>query len=362
MIRLHAQDLNTMMLEYVNDKEDYDAFADKLKILLSELLDAAGIKYHSIVSRTKDSESLYQKVLRQPNKYRSLKDVHDLTGIRIVTYFHDDVREAARIIENEFSIDRDQSVDKSTLLDTTEFGYLSVHFVAALSEQRLALSEYGRFKSHTAEIQIRSILQHAWAEIEHDLGYKNPNSVPAEVRRSFSRVAGLLEIADQEFVNIKKQLKQFEDETVQQILSDPHKVRITSDNLNYFIDHSPVIGELDKRLVTSQMMLDSDQQLINELIRMFHYVDIRNYGELIDAVSSHSTLALKCAQVMPNPFLPRQGIGIAYICMAVTIAGNDAHRIDYFFRRFYPELRNVTEIISQVQPPHDEMIQEKNID
>ncbi|WP_236627083.1 MULTISPECIES: GTP pyrophosphokinase family protein [Exiguobacterium] len=235
---MQSQDLNTMMLEYVNDKEEYDAYADKLKMLLSELLDAAGIKYHSIVARTKDSESLYQKVLRQPNKYRSLKDVHDLTGIRIVTYFHDDVREAARIIENEFAIDRDQSVDKSTLLDTTEFGYLSVHFVASLSDQRLALSEYGRFKDYTAEIQIRSILQHAWAEIEHDLGYKNPNSVPAEVRRSFSRVAGLLEIADQEFVNIKKQLKQFEDETVQQILSDPHQVRITADNLNYFIDHS----------------------------------------------------------------------------------------------------------------------------
>ncbi|MCY1691162.1 RelA/SpoT domain-containing protein [Exiguobacterium sp. SL14] len=91
---MQSQDLNTMMLEYVNDKEEYDAYADKLKMLLSELLDAAGIKYHSIVARTKDSESLYQKVLRQPNKYRSLKDVHDLTGIRIVTYFHDDVREA----------------------------------------------------------------------------------------------------------------------------------------------------------------------------------------------------------------------------------------------------------------------------
>ncbi len=234
------------------------------------------------------------------------------------------------------------------MLDTTEFGYLSVHFVASLSDQRLALSEYGRFKDYTAEIQIRSILQHAWAEIEHDLGYKNPNSVPAEVRRSFSRVAGLLEIADQEFVNIKKQLKQFEDETVQQILSDPHQVRITADNLNYFIDHSPVINELDKRLVTSQMMLDSDQQLINELIRMFHYVDIRTYGELIEAVTTHSPLALRCAKVMPNPFLPRQGIGIAYICMALTIAGEDTHRIDYFFRRFYPELRNVEEIVAQV--------------
>ncbi len=352
-----------MMLEYVSEKESYDAFAQKLKVLLSELLDAAGIKYHSIVARTKDSESLYQKVARQPNKYRSLADVHDLTGIRIVTYFHDDVKEAARIIENEFSIDRDQSVDKSTLLDTTEFGYLSVHFIASMNEQRLALSEYGRFKDHTAEIQIRSILQHAWAEIEHDLGYKNPNSVPAEVRRSFSRVAGLLEIADQEFVNIKRQLKQFEEETVRQILEDPHQVRITSDNLNYFIDHSPVINQLDKQLVTSHLMLDSDPQLINELIRMFHYVDIRTYGELIDAVELHSPLAIQCAKVMPNPFLPRQGIGIAYTCMALTIAGNDEHRIDYFFRRFYPELRNVKEIVGQLQTMiQPATLQEKNID
>ncbi|MBR3063551.1 MAG: (p)ppGpp synthetase, partial [Exiguobacterium sp.] len=176
------------MLEYLNEKEDYEAFATKLKALLSELLTEAGIQFHSIVARAKEADSLYAKLSRKPYQYRSLRDVQDLAGIRIVTYFHDDVRAVAQILEDEFTIDREQSIDKSTLLDANEFGYLSVHYVVELSEKRLALGEYRRFAEKEAEIQVRSILQHAWAEIEHDLGYKNPNAVPPEIKRSFSRV------------------------------------------------------------------------------------------------------------------------------------------------------------------------------
>ena len=47
---------------------------------------------------------------------------------------------------------------------------------------------------YTFEIQFRTVLQHAWAEIEHDLGYKTEFGIPLDVRREFSRVAGLLEI------------------------------------------------------------------------------------------------------------------------------------------------------------------------
>ena len=73
-------------------------------------------------------------------------------------------------LQDQFYIDEKNSVDKRKALGDREFGYLSLHRIAMVSPQRGKLIEYLRFKDEPFEIQIRSILQHAWAEIEHDLG------------------------------------------------------------------------------------------------------------------------------------------------------------------------------------------------
>lgn len=343
------QDMNAIMLEYLNEKEDYEAFAAKLKSLLSELLTEAGIQFHSIVARAKEAESLYAKLSRKPYQYRSLRDVQDLAGIRIVTYFHDDVRAVAQILEDEFSIDREQSIDKSTLLDANEFGYLSVHYVVGLNERRLALGEYRRFEEKEAEIQVRSILQHAWAEIEHDLGYKNPNAVPPEIKRSFSRVAGLLEIADSEFVNIRKQLRTFEQETVEQIVDSPETVTITRDNLNYYIANDQTVEKLDHAIFQSDWLLETDLSTIVELTRMFHYAEIRTFKDLNDTLTLYFDHAKKCASLLPSSLLPRQGMGVVYAVLAKLLIEGDDQQIEFFFRRFYPDMKHYDEVLQELR-------------
>jgi len=79
---------------------------------------------------------------------------------------------------------------------------LPLHYVASLISEREKLTEYKRFAGIKVEIQIRSTLQHAWAEIEHDIGYKGENSVPDSLKRNFSRVAALLEVADIELMQL----------------------------------------------------------------------------------------------------------------------------------------------------------------
>lgn len=343
------QDMNAIMLDYLNEKEDYEAFAAKLKQLLSELLDNAGIQFHSIVARAKEAESLYAKLSRKPYQYRSLRDVQDLAGLRIVTYFHDDVRAVAQILEEEFRIDREQSIDKSTLLDANEFGYLSVHYVVGLSDKRLALGEYERYKEKEAEIQVRSILQHAWAEIEHDLGYKNPNAVPPEIKRSFSRVAGLLEIADSEFVNIRKQLRTFEQETVERIIASPEEVTITRDNLNYYIANDPTVEKLDNAIFQSDWLLETDLSTIIELTRMFHYAQIRTFHDLSETLDLYFNRAVNCSALLPSSLLPRQGMGVVYAVLAKLLVEGDDQQIEFFFRRFYPDLKHYDEIIQQLR-------------
>jgi putative GTP pyrophosphokinase len=173
----------------------YCAFTERVEKLISEFIRENGVRVHSIASRVKEKDSFRNKLSRSDVGYQSLRDVTDISGIRIITYF--DI--VAKLIEEEFDVDRVNSADKRALLDPDRFGYLSLHYIAMLPAVRLKLTEYRRFADLKVEIQIRSILQHTWAEIEHDLGYKNQQSVPKEVRRRFSRLAGLLEIADSEF-------------------------------------------------------------------------------------------------------------------------------------------------------------------
>lgn len=346
--RMPREDLNSIMIEYMNEKEEYEAFASKMKMLLHELLSASGIQFHSIVARTKEAESLYAKLSRKPQQYQSLQDVQDLAGIRIVTYFHDDVHVVAQILEREFAIDQAQSIDKSTLLDANEFGYLSVHYIAALNETRLGLGEYARFQNMQAEVQVRSILQHAWAEIEHDLGYKNPNAVPPEIKRSFSRVAGLLEIADLEFVNIRRQLRVFEEKTVQRITESPGEVDITRDNLNYFLTHSPLVLELDTAIFQAEWLLETDSSTIIELTRMFHYADIRTFADLTDIMTRYFERAVHSASILPPPLLPREGTGVIYAVLAKLLTEGTAQQVEFFFRRFYPDIQHHEAIVARL--------------
>ncbi|HTW16179.1 MAG TPA: hypothetical protein VMF51_13675 [Nocardioides sp.] len=152
----------------------------------------------------KTRESALKKLARK--NLTSIEHMTDVVGLRVITYLRDEVDEVAKIVEREFNIDEENSVDKRAALDPDRFGYLSVHYVASLSAERVALPEYRRFENVRFELQIRSVLQHAWAEIEHDIGYKSESAVPRSERRGFSRLAGMLELADDEFVRIRDRL------------------------------------------------------------------------------------------------------------------------------------------------------------
>jgi ppGpp synthetase/RelA/SpoT-type nucleotidyltranferase len=110
----------------------------------------------------------------------------------------DTAKEVDRVISKQ--CDAIEKNDKSDLLDKSQtVGYRSVHDVVHLNTSGLALPEYPRFRELVAEIQVRTILQHAWAETEHDTRYKAVDVAPTAIARRFVALAGLLEIADREF-------------------------------------------------------------------------------------------------------------------------------------------------------------------
>jgi putative GTP pyrophosphokinase len=125
------------------------------------------------------------------------------------------------------------------------FGYLSLHYVVSLSHNRAILTEYKKCAGIKAEIQVRSILQHAWAEIEHKLGYRSEVEVPGQIRRAFARVSGLLELSDQEFIRIRQELVTYSSQVERQVRQKPQAVGVDRDSIKSYIESSELVNRLD---------------------------------------------------------------------------------------------------------------------
>ena len=106
--------------------------------------------------------------------------------------------------KESFAVDLARSVDKRRQAELDRFGYRSLHYICAPAPSFFEQHGFVYMPELRFEVQLRTILQHAWAEMEHDLGYKAPEAIPAQIRRRFSRLAGLLELADEEFLSIKQ--------------------------------------------------------------------------------------------------------------------------------------------------------------
>ncbi len=238
-----------ILAEYDSQFSRSEGYCAALKLLVEQLLAASGHRVHNVTARVKEREHVEAKVQRITKSYSSLSDITDVIGVRITTYFEDEVDAIGNLIEQEFKIDAANSIDKRASLDPDRFGYLSLHYVCSLSRQRQKLLENRSFIGMRCEIQIRSILQHAWAEIEHDLGYKTGAAVPAPIRRRFSRLAGLLEIADLEFTKLRTDLAAYAESVKETINDEASDLQVDQISLKEFIETDPLVQKIDSAIV-----------------------------------------------------------------------------------------------------------------
>ncbi|MFB7454018.1 GTP pyrophosphokinase family protein [Streptomyces sp. NPDC056194] len=173
----------------------FELYSKAVQELATKLCDLRGIKFQTIEARAKDVASLEGKLERHPG-YQWLSDAEDLCGVRVVTFYLDDVTLVRDMIREEFDILKEEN-RRADAPDA--FGYQSLHIIARLSEDRRRLSEYQEFADFRVEFQVRTVLQHAWGVISHALDYKNEKAIPAVVRRKLFRLAALLETGDELF-------------------------------------------------------------------------------------------------------------------------------------------------------------------
>ncbi len=314
-----------IITEYDQQCQIYAEFTEKVKELVKDLVKENGARVHSITSRVKERSDIQRKLERAEEKYIELNDITDISGIRIITYFADEVDRIAEIIQKEFDIDEEHSVDKRELLDPDRFGYLSLHYVAKLSATRLKLTEYQRFSDCKVEIQIRSILQHTWAEIEHDLGYKSKQAVPKEIRRRFSRLAGLLELADDEFEQIRDSLREYEATVSKQIADTPTSVLINQASLSAFIKNSSLVHRIDRGIASmkaGQIIKDTDAEMLSNTIAELHYVGFETIADIDSSLQKLEEIIYGFAKAWVTGKLGRVSTGICLFYLCYVMVGH----------------------------------------
>lgn len=189
----------------------FERLTDKLTLLLEELLDRASVAHVPIEARTKSVEGFIEKVSRKGDAYpQPLRDMPDLIGLRVIVYYAADRQAVGDLLEQEFVIDWDRSTGEREARDPDRFGYESAHYIVSLRDDRAGLSDWADYRAMHAEVQVRTVLQHAWAAISHKLDYKSEVEVPRELRRQLFRLSALLELADDEFDGLRTDTAQVE--------------------------------------------------------------------------------------------------------------------------------------------------------
>jgi len=205
--------LETQVSAYTIVFPQYQLFAE----ILEGLLKHAGAKLAPLAiiqSRPKAIASFAGKAWAKRHKYADpVKQLTDLCGARVICRTRSEVEAMSEFIKENLDIDWENSLDCSDRLKPTEFGYRSVHYIVNLRLDKR--EEYGlevpekvmeELSSMTAEVQLRTVVEHAYADFAHDLTYKGAFELPSSWERELASVAAALEEADQTFSRIEERL------------------------------------------------------------------------------------------------------------------------------------------------------------
>jgi len=204
--------------EYKKRCKNYKLYAEVLERVLKKA--AKNLAPLAIVqTRPKSIASFAEKCQRKKAKYYDpVNQFTDLCGGRVIVRTADEVKAVSEFIEKHFLIDEENTIDVSQRLKPTEFGYRSVHYIISFKpgvfptkdvnvEVPSLLLDDKKFPNRRAEVQVRTVLEHAWADMAHDLAFKSSFKMPEKWDREFAAVAAVLEGADKTFSRIQQGMK-----------------------------------------------------------------------------------------------------------------------------------------------------------
>lgn len=317
-----------IMEEYKEQRPDFVQLGDVVSSILKDITSQNETMYIlAIEHRVKEEKSLAGKLELKGDKYSSLADITDILGCRIICFFADDVDNIAKSIEEKFDIDWDNSVDKRAVIGAESFGYLSLHYICSLP---FGKGYPDNICGKKFEIQIRTTLQHTWAVIDHDLGYKSEFGIPRAVKRGFSQVAGLLEVADEKFVNLRDEIFAYGDDVREKIANnEADSLAIDNVSLNEYMKRNKQIRAFLQSLAELCDNCEIDDIEAGIYIEQLRFLGIKTLGDLSQMLENNKDTALKLAKrMLENTDLDilSSNVALRFLCRAELI--NKGYELD----------------------------------
>ena len=299
------------------------SLSEEVLNLIKAALAEQAIELNSIEYRIKGEESLRGKLERKGNKYKSIDDVTDLLGLRIVTFYTDDVDKVAVVIKSLFDIDWKNSEDKRKLHELNSFGYNSLHYICQLKEGSMPF-----------EVQIRTALQHVWSAIEHDIGYKGPVKLPAEFQRQFSRLAGMLELADDEFSRLRTVMASYR-RSVQTLVASGKlsEVSLSTDSFRSYLELRP-FDRLNRRIaaVNQAEIFPSSLMPFLPILMRFKLQTLEDVQRFINDNSDDAYQLALSQLAMTDLDIMSETVGLQNLCLVFMLKqGGGIAGLKYIF-------------------------------
>ena len=245
--------------------------------------------------RVKTENSLAGKLELKGAKYHTLDDVTDIVGMRIVTFYSADVDKVAAIINELFVVDWNNSVDKRKLHRLDSFGYNSLHYICRLRPSAGTGEEPAGLYQLPFEIQMRTALQHVWSTLDHDTAYKDGGvKIPNEYQRQFNRLAGMLELIDEEFSRLRNVLTDYRRQMLALEASGQlDEVDLNSDTFRRYLDMHP-FARLNERIAAINQAELYPVPLM-PFLRVFQKLGLETLGDVNRFIDEHSDDAYRLA-------------------------------------------------------------------
>jgi len=312
-----------ILKEYQDNLPRFREVEQEVKDKLSQTLADVGLLVAAIESRVKAYDSLAGKLELKGHKYNSLADLTDILGLRVITFYIDDVDKVASAVERLFEIDWDNTVDKRKIHEIDSFGYLSLHYICKVPDF-----------PYRFEIQMRTLLQHAWANMDHDTGYKSGVEIPKRYMRNMSRLAGMLELVDDEFSKIRIELTDYRRRVHALVRSgNLDEVPIDGDTFRSYLELEP-FGQLNKQIAAMNQAEIQDVPLMPYLA-VFKGIGLKTLGDISKIIKEYSEGAyqIACYQIgLTDLDIISSSVGPQDLCIAYILKnGGGKAGIKYVF-------------------------------
>ena len=323
---------NAILQEYQDNLPRFREVEAQVKDTIKRTLADAGLLVAVIESRIKSYDSLAGKLELKGHKYKSLAGLTDILGLRVITFYIDDVDKVASAVERLFTIDWENTVDKRKIHEIDSFGYLSLHYICSIPDF-----------PYRFEIQMRTLLQHAWANMDHDTGYKSGVEIPRRYLRNMSRLAGMLELVDDEFSKIRIELTDYR-RRVQALVRSGNldEVPLDGDTFRSYLDLEP-FSQLNKRIAAMNQAEIQEVPLMPYLA-VYKGIGFKTLGDIAKMIKdcSEGAYQLACFQIgLTDLDIISSSIGPQDLCIAYILKnGGGKAGIKYMFDLLNGESEN----------------------